>query len=120
MTAAKIFDRILIFLSNCLQNIFRASTCTHATDYYHGRVGAGGLSVWLCPYRCVCVYKNAAVYYGTLLLKHCHEIALNFSVVEYLFFERRLQSRDSLLSRDLFILTTSPIKTFRYMGVPQL
>ena len=66
-------------------------------------MGAGGLSVWLCPYVCmyicVCVCVQKTRLFTALLLEDCYEIALNSLVVEYLFFERRLQSRDGLLSR---------------------
>ena len=47
------------------------------------------------------------VYLTTLLLE---EIALNYSFDDSLFFERRLRSRDSLLSCDVFVLATLPIK----------
>ena len=69
--------------------------------YYPGRVGAGGLSVWLCPYVyiCVCVCVQKTRLFTALLLEDCHGIALNSLVGEYLFFERRLRSRDNLLSR---------------------
>ena len=48
-------------------------------------------------YICVCVQKTWLL--TALLLEDCHEIALNSLVVEYLLFERRLRSRDILLSR---------------------
>ena len=38
------------------------------------------------------------VVFTALLLENCHEIVLNSLVVEYLFFERRLRSRESLQS----------------------
>ena len=47
---------------------------------------------------CMYVYVQKTRLFTALLLEDCHEIALNSLVVEYLFFERRLQSRDSLLS----------------------
>ena len=45
----------------------------------------------------VCVQKTRL--FTALLLEDCHEIALNSLVVECLLFERRLLSRESLLSR---------------------
>ena len=48
-------------------------------------------------YIYVCVQKTRL--FTALLFEDCHEIALNSLVVEYLFFERRLRSRDSPLSR---------------------
>ena len=41
--------------------------------YYPGHVGAGGLSVWLCPYVCmyfVCVQKRGC------LLPYCSKIVM--------------------------------------------
>ena len=65
---------------------------------YPGRVGAGGLSVCLCPYVYIYVCVQKTRLFTALLLEDCHEIALNSMVVEYLFFERRPRSQDSLLS----------------------
>ena len=69
---------------------------------YPGRIGAEGLSVWLCLYvyiiMCVCT-KTWLFTCTALLLEDCQVIALNSLVVEYLFLERCLRSRDSLLSR---------------------
>ena len=54
---------------------------------------------FVCMYVCnLCVCTKTELF-TALLLEDCHEIGLNSLVVEYIFFERRLQSRESLLSR---------------------
>ena len=62
-----------------------------------GRRRVKRLAMSVCIYVCVCVQKTRL--FTALLLEDFHEIALNRLVVEYLFFERRPRSRDSLLSR---------------------
>ena len=55
----------LIFIVPIISFLLSGHIC-----YYPGHVGAGGLSVWLCPYVYVCtlcVYKNVAVYCLTAL-----------------------------------------------------
>ena len=66
-----------------------------------GRQRVKRLAMSVCMYyNYVCVCTKTQLF-TALLLEDCHEIALNRLVVEYLFFERCLRSRDSLLSRTM-------------------
>ena len=58
----------------------------------------------------MCVQKTRL--FTALLLEDCHEIALNRLVVEYLFFERRPRSRDSLLSLAMAMNTVCALILF--------
>ena len=63
----------------------------------------GGLSVWVRLYICVCVCVDVCVVkktwlFAVLPLENRHEIALYRSASQFIFFERCLESRTSLLS----------------------
>ena len=66
----------------------------------------GGLSVWVrlyiymyvCVCVCVCVWRQKTRLFAVLPLENRHEIALYRSASQFIFFERCLESRTSLLS----------------------
>ena len=57
----------------------------------------GGLSVWVRLYVCVFVSSKTRLF-AVLPLENRHEIALYRSASQFIFFERCLESRTSLLS----------------------
>ena len=68
----------------------------------------GGLSVWVRLYVCmynVCRQKTRL--FAVLLLENRHEIALYSSASRFIFFERCLQSRKSLLSSAMAMVSNS-------------
>ena len=60
----------------------------------------GGLSVCVRLYMCmyVCVYVSQKRLFAVLPLENRHEMALYRSASQFIFFERCLESRTSLLS----------------------
>ena len=72
----------------------------------------GGLSVWVHLYICmyVCMYnvcRQKTRLFAVLLLENRHEIALYRSASQFIFFERCLQSRKSLLSSAMAMVSNS-------------
>ena len=71
--------------------------------YAQGRVKHLSPSIYVCVYVCVCVCMYVCVssktrQFAVLPLENRHEIALYRSASQFIFFERCLQSRKSLLS----------------------
>ena len=66
----------------------------------------GGLSVWVRLYVCVCVSAKTRLF-AVLLLENRHEIALYRSASQFIFFKRCLQSRTTLLSSAMAMVSNS-------------
>ena len=64
--------------------------------YAQGRVKRLSPSIYVCVCVCVCVTKTRL--FAVLPLENRHEIALYRSASQFIFFERCLESRTSLLS----------------------
>ena len=64
--------------------------------YAQGRVKRLSPSICMCV--CVCVWRQKTRLFAVLPLENCHEIALYRSASQFIFFERCLESRTSLLS----------------------
>ena len=62
-------------------------------------------SIYLFVYGCVCRQKTRL--FAVLLLENRHEIALYRSASQFIFFERCLQSRKSLLSSAMAMVSNS-------------
>ena len=78
--------------------------------YYPVRVGAGRVkrlspSIYLCVTVCVCRQKTRL--FVVLPLENRHEITLHRSASQFIFFERCLQSRTSLLSSAMAMVSNS-------------
>ena len=67
----------------------------------------GGLSVWVRLYIYLCVCRQKTRLFAVLLLENRHEIALYRSASQFIFFERCLQSRTSLLSSAMAMVSNS-------------
>ena len=64
--------------------------------YAQGRVKRLSPSIYVC--LCVCVCRQKTRLFAVLPLENRHEIALYRSASQFIFFERCLESRTSLLS----------------------
>ena len=75
----------------CAEHIF--TRCAYA----QGRVKRLSPSIYIYMWICVCVGKKTRLF-AVLPLENRHEIALYRSASQFIFFERCLESRKSLLS----------------------
>ena len=62
--------------------------------------------IFVCVYMCVCVSAKTRLF-AVLLLENRHEIALYRSASQFIFFERCLQSRTTLLSSAMAMVSNS-------------
>ena len=98
--------------SNCLQTCrihhqvkYRrknANTCIEAAILFSGHPYIGrhyrATLICMCVCVCVCVWRQKTRLFAVLPLENRHEIALYRSASQFIFFERCLESRTSLLS----------------------
>ena len=66
--------------------------------YAQGRVKRLSPSIYIYVCVCVCVWRQKTRLFAVLPLENRHEIALYRSASQFIFFERCLESRTSLLS----------------------
>ena len=66
--------------------------------YAQGRVKRLSPSIYIYVCVCVCVWRQKTRLFAVLPLENRHEIALYRSASQFIFFERCLESRKSLLS----------------------
>ena len=95
-----------IIITRCAWAHGRVKRLITRCAWAHGRVKR--LSPSICVWVCVCVCGSAKTrLFAVLLLENRHEIALYRSASQFIFFERCLQSRTSLLSSAMAMVSNS-------------